>query len=175
MADGWLLPSLCANHLTDRVTHLLRGALWQFHGSFVHREHGTYANIISILPSVGEHTCCFQHFFLLCFLFNFIFMWSLRNRHSLFSIISKRVTNILFTASQAVALLWYRFLLYHVHCCSIYSNDKQHSVYMCCLYFMFMLHALLISSGLSKANNIVLSSFEAVRNVCDVRNKWKSA
>lgn len=27
MAGGWLLPSLCANHLTDRVTHLLRGPL----------------------------------------------------------------------------------------------------------------------------------------------------
>lgn len=109
--------------------------------------------------------------FSFCVFFNFLFMQSLRNRHSLLSIISKHVTNILFTANQAVTLLWYRFLLYHVHCGSIYSNDKQHSVYMCCLYFMFMLLALLISSGQSKVNNLVLSSIEAVQNVCDVRNR----
>lgn len=106
-----------------------------------------------------------------CVFFNFLFMQSLRNRHSLLSIISKRVTNILFTANQAVTLLWYRFILYHVHCGSIYSNDKQHSVYMCCLYFMFMLLALLIYSGQSKANNVVLSSIEAVRNVCEKQTK----
>lgn len=57
MVRGWLLPILRANHISQTGWCIFWSVLWKLPDIYVSLWIGSYTDIMSILLSVGEHTC----------------------------------------------------------------------------------------------------------------------